>query len=223
MKLLHVLSSIIMMFVLIGCPDENAPQPTPKQSEIVPLALGNKWTYKKEYSYKDEKGNTISKEETYIISHDSVRNIDGKQVFTETGSVIGGTTQTWAYVYNDDMGYWNSDRTLAHTQLLAKHPGNVGDKWGEGTGITTDGEGNTIEEYYYYYYIVSTNTAVKANNKNYNCYQYRLQFCDLKTKEPILNSYTDTYYAENIGFVMMKQVHEGKEVLQIELMDYMVK
>jgi len=223
MKKIVFLCLPLIAMIICGCPDENAPQPTPKQSEIVPLALGNKWTYKKEYSYTDDEGIIVSKVETRTISLDSVRDIEGKKVFTEIGSTVGGIAQVWGYVFNDKDGHWITQKSSSYTSLIAKYPGNVGYKWNEDTVTVTNEVGKKLGQFFIYTYIVSTNTSVKANNKGYNCYQYRSQLCDLVTKEPIANSFRDTYYAENIGLVMVKQIHDGYQVSQTELIDYTLK
>lgn len=223
MKLLQNSVYLLLVLLLIGCPDENAPQPTPKQSEIVPLTLGNKWAYKKVYSYNDGKENIISKEESFIISLDSVQEVNSKKVFTQISSMIGGATQVWGYVFNDKDGHWITQKNTPYTKLIAKYPGDVGYKWNVDTVMVTDETGKKYGEFFIYRYIVSSNISVKINNKEYNCYQYRVQLCDVKTKEPIVNSYIDEYYAENIGLVMIKQVQNGIEISRTELMDYTLK
>ncbi len=223
MKKLAFLCLPFIAMIISGCPDENAPQPTSKQSVIVPLALGNKWTYKHKYSYKDVNDSTIFGEETYTVSLDSVRDIEGTKVFTQIGSVIGGSTQVWGYPSYNNQGFGFYDQTTNVVKLAIKYPTEVGYKWGGDTVTTTNVKGNKLGQFFMYDYVVSTNTNVKANNRNYTCYQYRSQFCDVKTKEPIANSFIDNYYAENIGLVMIKHLHNGNEISQRELMDYMVK
>lgn len=75
MKKIIFLCLPLIAMIICGCPDENAPQPPSGQAVIAPLTIGNKWTYKREYFYKDEKGNTALKEEIYTISLDSVRDV----------------------------------------------------------------------------------------------------------------------------------------------------
>jgi hypothetical protein len=110
-------SLFIAFFLIAGCKDENKiVNPTTETVEIVPLKVGNWWSY--QTTVYDTSGDIVS---THIDSIFVVKDtlVNGKKYF-----ILSTGVMRW----NNDSGLWipfTPDSTL-----LYKYPAQVGDKYG---------------------------------------------------------------------------------------------
>lgn len=109
-------SLFILFFIVIGCKDDNnIVNPSVETIEIIPLKVGNFWSY--QTTIYDTLGSIVSTiiDSTRIIS-DTL--INGKKYFIFSTGVLR---------WNNDAGFWI---TIAYDSLLLyKYPANVGDEY----------------------------------------------------------------------------------------------
>ncbi len=110
-----IICFFLVSFFFISCKNENElVDPPIDTSQIIPLKVGNFWTY--QYTHYDTLGNIISVSSvtTRVIS-DTV--INGKQAFLfNSGDVF----------WNDDSGFWI--KSYQKSPILEyKYPANIGD------------------------------------------------------------------------------------------------
>jgi len=109
-------SLFILFFLLIGCKDEsNIVNPTAETIEIVPLKVGNSWSFKT--TVYDTLGSIVSTTvDSFSVVSDTL--INGKKYFIFSTGVLR---------WNNDSGFWI---TMAPDSLLLyKFPANVGDEY----------------------------------------------------------------------------------------------
>ncbi|MCK5125220.1 MAG: hypothetical protein KAR42_03100 [candidate division Zixibacteria bacterium] len=168
-------------------------------ADIIPLNLGNLWTYQMfQIDTTNGKMNPTQKI-TYAIHRDTV--MDNEVWYLIEGM---GPNGTWGI--NRDDGFWIIGPT-GQPILLAKFPGQIGDEYSKITGAAIII--NRIE---------STGESVTVPSGSYFCYKYAQEFGG-KSR----TSYA--YYSPGVGMVRLEVMNESlsKAVMIGELIDISVK
>ena len=117
-----VFSLAVFYILLLGCSDDNnITSPTVQTQEIVPLSIGNSWTY--QYTIYDTSGGIIyTSIDSFSVIADTV--INGKKRF-----ILSTGVMRW----NNDFGFWIP--MSPDSLLLYKYPANVGDEYSNGLKV----------------------------------------------------------------------------------------
>ncbi|GBD87654.1 hypothetical protein BMS3Abin03_01588 [bacterium BMS3Abin03] len=107
---------LLLLAAFAGCnKEDNIVTPAAKTLEIVPLKVGNVWSY--QTTTYDTSGNIISTSvDSFSIVSDTI--INGRKTFILSTGVLR---------WNNESGYWVSTNT--DSLLLYKYPANVGDQY----------------------------------------------------------------------------------------------
>ena len=106
----------MLCFILSSCKDEsNIVNPPIETIEIVPLNVGNSWSY--QTTVYDTLGSVVSTTiDSFSVASDTL--INGKKYFNLSTSVLR---------WNNTVGFWMT--TPSDSLLLYKYPANVGDEY----------------------------------------------------------------------------------------------
>jgi hypothetical protein len=108
---------LLLIFAFLGCKEVNMIDPPIDTSAIIPLKVGNTWTY--QFTMYDSLGSVWASfpESTSILS-DTL--INGRKVFLFS---------SLDYFWNEESGFWT--QTSGKQPLLVyKYPANVGESYG---------------------------------------------------------------------------------------------
>jgi len=109
--------TLLLVFAFLGCKDDNIVEPPIDTSVIVPLKVGNTWTY--QFTMSDSLGNVWASfsQSTSIVS-DTI--ISGRQTYVFSSG---------DFFWNDDTGFW-AQTSGKPPSLVYKYPANVGESYG---------------------------------------------------------------------------------------------
>ncbi|MCK9422730.1 MAG: hypothetical protein M0Q38_09035 [Bacteroidales bacterium] len=148
-QITNALFVIFFLLLLISCRKEYSP--TPFQTQIFPLNVGNHWTFQTTIADSTHtihvndvlKDTLINQEQWFILTYDTV-----------IRTVCRNTARGWWYIFE------GKSPSVMKSDLFWKYPSTVNDQY-----LTADSS---------YVTIVSVNETVKVPAGIFNCYHYHM-------------------------------------------------
>ena len=230
MKYCSILT-VMIVFLLSSCDKDNDLD----KKSIVPLSVGNKWTYK---LFQIEEGQKVEYENSTItIDKKTTLNIDGEAITAFQKTLKQGNFSSQSFVGTSSDGFYNlgeivdltnmvqsstshqivylGEDTLKYKMLGAKYPIKLSDKWETNKiGLSYESENGVItitsKSMTVSVECIETNKLIKTGLREFECIGYKYNAGDY---------YDIVYYAVGYGIIKTESYELGELVAYSILAD----
>jgi len=221
MKHTFLLLMVLVFFpsLFVACDKENSGDEDLKVSALVPIKLGNSWTYKETHyhSYFDVQETTIDTFSQTVTGPYSINGVnyysmeDSKEIqFPNYTRLLFGND---AYGNMMTYGGFSNIDTLIFNSVYLKKNATSGEVW------TTSGLGMNYEDYSFIenpctFKCISTDTLITTPKGNFHC----MAFEDISEEEYL----SRFFITVNIGVIKVESFESDRLMNVRELIDYKV-